>query len=141
MENIKQKDLKGAQSERIANEAVKLLLEKKAKDVKLYDVKDKTSVTDYYINATGRSSTHVGSLSAEVADLLAERGAEYLHIEGRAGNAWILIDYGDVVINVFDRPSREFYDFDRLQPAGSEVDIAPLIAEVDEKMKINTAKE
>ena len=141
MENKKTNELKGADSKLLAQEAVKLLIEKKAKDVRLYSVAEKTSVTDYYINATGRSSTHVGSLAGELADALSERGAEHLHIEGRMGNAWVLIDYGDVIINVFDKPSREFYDFDRLQPAGSEVDISPLIAEVDEKMKINTAKE
>ncbi len=140
MEN-KTTELKGAPSELLAKEAVKLLIEKKAKDVKMFYVKEKTSVTDYYINATGRSSTHVGSLSAEVADLLAERGAEHLHIEGRMGNAWVLIDYGDVVINIFDKASREFYDFDRLQPEGSEVDISDLVAEVDLKMQINTEKE
>ncbi len=141
MEDKRTTDLKGASSELLAKEAVKLLIEKKAKDVKLFYVKDTTSVTDYYINATGRSSTHVGSLSGEVSDMLAERGAVHLHIEGRMGNAWVLIDYGDVVINIFDKASREFYDFDRLQPEGSEVDITDLIAEVDAKMKINTEKE
>ncbi len=141
MESKKNTELKGASSDVVAREAVKLLIEKKAKDVKLFYVKEKTSVTDYYINATGRSSTHVSSLSAEVSDNLAERGAEHLHIEGRMGNAWVLIDYGDVVVNIFDRASRDFYDFDRLQPEGSEIDISDLIAEVDAKMQINTEKE
>ena len=140
MNEIK-KDLIGASSEKLAEEAVKLLIEKKALNVKMYYVAENTSVTDFYVNVTGRSSTHVGALSGEVEDLISERGREPLRVEGRAGNAWILVDYGDVIINIFDRQSREFYDFDRLLPKESERNIEALIEEVDQKLKINTAKE
>ena len=139
--NKKIKDLVGADSNKLAEEIVKLLIEKKAQNVKMYYVAESTSVTDFYINATGRSSTHVGALSGEIEDLIAERGREPLRVEGRSANAWILVDYGDVLVNVFDRQSREFYDFDRLLPKESERSIEKLIEEVDEKLKINTAKE
>ena len=135
------KDLIGVDSDKLAEEAVKLLLEKKAQNVKMYYVADSTSVTDYYINATGRSSTHVGSLADEVDVLISERGRQPLRVEGRAGNAWILVDFGDVIVNVFDRQSRDFYDFDRLLPKESERSIEKLVEEVDNKLKINTAKE
>ena len=135
------KDLIGVDSDKLAEEAVKLLLEKKAQNVKMYYVADTTSVTDYYINATGRSSTHVGSLADEVDVLISERGRQPLRVEGRAGNAWILVDFGDVIVNVFDRQSRDFYDFDRLLPSESERSIEKLVEEVDNKLKINTAKE
>ena len=135
------KDLIGVDSDKLAEEAVKLLLEKKAQNVKMYYVADTTSVTDYYINATGRSSTHVGSLADEVDVLISERGRQPLRVEGRAGNAWILVDFGDVIVNVFDRQSRDFYDFDRLLPKESERSIEKLVEEVDNKLKINTAKE
>ena len=137
----KVKDLVGAASEKLSEEIVKLLIEKKAQNVKMYYVAENTSVTDFYINATGRSSTHVGALSGDIEDLIAERGREPLRVEGRGANAWILVDYGDVILNVFDRQSREFYDFDRLLPKESERNIEKLIEEVDEKLKINTAKE
>ncbi|MBQ8320739.1 MAG: ribosome silencing factor [Clostridia bacterium] len=136
MEN-KIEDLKNTTSDVLAREAVKILLEKKAIDVKLFYVKENTSVTDYYVNATGRSSTQVSALSDDVTDLIAERGRHALRVEGRQGGAWILVDFGDVIVNIFDKPSREFYNLDRHLPEGSEVDISSLIDEVDKKFDIN----
>ena len=115
----------------LAREAVKILLEKKGLDVKLFDVRDKTSVTDFYVNATGRSSTQVASLADEVDEKISELGRTPLRIEGRAGREWLLVDFGDVIVNIFDRQSREFYNFDRLLPEDSEVDISHIICEVD----------
>lgn len=136
MEN-KNLELKNADSELLAKEAVKILLEKKALDVKLFDVRDITSVTDFYVNATGRSSTQVASLADDVSDLIAERGRAALRVEGRQGNSWLLVDFGDVIINVFDKPSREFYSFDRHLPPEREVDITDLVTLVDKKFEIN----
>ena len=131
-------DLKGASSDVLAREAVKILLEKKGLDVTLFCVKDFTSVTDYYVNATGRSSTQVASLADDLSDILSDRGRDALRVEGRQGNAWILVDYGDVIVNVFDRQSREFYSFDRHLPAESAIDIADLVEEVDKKFDLNS---
>lgn len=136
MEIKKTQELKTATSEHLANEAVKQLLEKKAMDVKLFYVKESTSITDYYVNATGRSSTHVAALADDLADNFSDRGRDVLRIEGKQGGAWILVDYGDVIVNVFDKPSREFYNLDRHLPEGSEIDISPLVAEVDAKFDI-----
>ena len=137
MEIIKTDELKNADSEYLANEAVKQLLEKKAIDVKLYFVKDTNSITDYYVNATGRSSTQVSALADDLADNFSDRGKDSLRIEGRQGGAWILVDYGDVIVNIFDKASREFYNLDRHLPEGSEMDITPLVEEVDKKFDIN----
>lgn len=141
MENKRNDELKLAPAETLAAEAVKVLLEKKALDVRLFDVTGKTSVTDFYVNATGRSSMQVSALADYVDELLSERGREPLRIEGRAGNAWILVDYGDVIVNIFDKQSREFYNFDRHLPEGAEVDISELVAEVDKKFELNTKED
>ena len=130
-------ELKNCESELLAKEAVKVLLEKKALDVKMFCVKEISGITDYYVNATGRSSTQVSSLAGNLTEKLSERGRDELRVEGRQGNSWLLIDYGDVIVNVFDKPSREFYNFDRHLPDGSEVDISPLVAEVDAKYDLN----
>ena len=121
----------------LAREAVKVLIEKKALDVKLFDVRDKSGITDFYVNATGRSSTQVAALADEVDEKLSMLGRRSLRIEGRQGNTWLLVDYGDVIVNVFDKPSREFYNLDRHLPEGTEVDIEDLVAEVDKKFEIN----
>lgn len=135
LEENKRIDL--TESSTLAREAVKVLLEKKALGVKLFDVREKTSVTDFYVNATGRSSTQVGALADDVDEKMSELGRTPLRIEGRAGKEWLLVDFGDVIVNVFDRAAREFYNLDRHIPEGSEVDISDLIREVDEKYDIN----
>ena len=137
MEIIRTDELKNASSDVLSHEIVKILIEKKAIDVKLFDVKEGTGVTDFYINATGRSNTHVASLADDICELIAVRGRNELRVEGKRGNGWILVDYGDVIVNVFDKESRTFYNFDRLLPAEGEQDISNLIAEVDAKLDIN----
>lgn len=136
MEIIKTDELKNATSDSLAKEAVKILIEKKAVDVKLFDVKEGTGITDYYVNATGRSFTHVASLADDLCELLSNRGRNELRMEGKRGNGWILVDYGDVIINIFDKESRTFYNFDRLLPTDGELDISGLVAEVDAKLNI-----
>ncbi len=130
------KDLINADAGTLAREAVKILLEKKAIDVALFDVREKSSITDYYINVTGRSSTQVASLADEVDSKLSERGRGANRIEGKRGTNWILVDFGDVIINVFDRESRSFYNLDRHLPEGTQLDISELVAEVDRKLDI-----
>ncbi len=137
MEDKITNELAGADSGALAREAVKELLEKKAINVTLFDVREKTSVTDYYVNATGRSSTQVASLADDVADAMEKKGRRALRIEGRSGNSWLLVDFGDVIVNIFDRASREFYNFDKHLPEDSALDISDLVAEVDEKFDIN----
>ena len=137
MQTDKNLDLINADSLTLASEAVKILLEKKGLDVRMYDVRESSAITDFYVNATGRSSTQVGALADDVAEQISERGMEPLHVEGRRANEWLLIDYGNVIVNVFDKPSRDFYDFDRHLPEGSRMDITDLIAEVDAKFDLN----
>ena len=133
--------LLNADSATLAEAAAAVLIEKKAIDVRLYNVGEENPITDYYINVTGRSLTQVAALADEVAYKLSEQGVEALRMEGKRGNAWILVDYGNVIINVFDKESREFYNLDRLMPAGSEMDISPIVARVDAKLKINSTEE
>ena len=137
MENIKTDELKNVSSDVLSREIVKVLIEKKAIDVKLFDVKEGTGITDFYINATARSLTHVASLADDVCELISNRGRNELRMEGKRGNGWILVDYGDVIINIFDKESRTFYNFDRLLPAEGEKDISDLVAEVDANLNIN----
>ncbi len=129
MDNNK-KDLQNATSEEIAKELVKLLYRKGANDIKLYEVTEDTSLTDYYVIATGRSNTHVKSLADDVEYELGESGVEARSMEGRDG--WILIDFINVIVHIFDPASREFYHLERLQNAEHEVDIADLCTPEDE---------
>lgn len=121
----------------VARRAAMILIEKKAIDVTMFDVKESSSVTDYYINATGRSSTNVAALADDVDAMLSKEGISPLRTEGRRGQSWILVDYGDVIVNIFDRASRDFYNLDRHLPEGSKMDISDLVREVDAKFDLN----
>ena len=135
------KTLLGSDSAKLAEAAAAVLIEKKALDLRLYNVGEENPITDYYINVTGRSLTQVAALADEVVFKLSEQGVDNPRVEGKRGNAWILVDYGNVIINVFDKESREFYNLDRLMPAGSEKDISAIVAMVDAKLKINKTEE
>ena len=130
-------ELSDANSEKLAKEAVKVLLEKLASDVCMYDVKEHTSITDYYVNATGRSLSHVASLADDLTESFDMRGVSALRVEGKKGNTWILVDFGSLIVNIFDNEGRGFYNFDRLLPIESKMSIEELIREVDEKFNLN----
>ena len=135
MEN--NKDFMLDDSTALAREAVKILIEKKGIDVALFDVREKSSVTDYYVNVTGRSSSNVAALADDVDVKLSELGRAPLRTEGKRGGSWILVDFGDVIVNVFDRASRDFYNLDRHFSEESRIDISDLVSEVDAKFDIN----
>ena len=134
-------NLKSAEPSLIAKAAVAVLVEKKALDVRLYEVGEENPMTDFYVNATGRSVNQVAALSDMLAEQLAEYGIDDAKIEGKRGNSWILIDCGVVIVNIFDKESRTFYNLDRLMPEGTERDISAVIKYVDDKMKINNTEE
>ena len=127
-----------ADSNVLALQIARILLEKKGIDVKVYDVREKSSVTDFYVNVTARSNTHVSSLSNDISYEIELLGREPLHTEGRSGQSWILVDYADVIVNIFDRQSRDFYALDRHLPVDSLVDLTEVIAEVDKKFGNNS---
>ena len=137
MEENRNDVLKDASSLELARAAVAILIEKKALNVKMYELLEKSPITDYYVNVTGRSTTQVSSLADELVYKISLSGRDARKIEGKRGNSWLLVDYGDVIVNVFDRESRDFYNLDRLMPEDSEIDISDIVAEVDKKLDIN----
>ena len=114
MEENKYRDLSSAESIEIARQAGLELLKKQARDLKLFSVSDTTVITEYYVIATGRVSTHVKALADELADKMALHGVSPDRIEGRDGGAWILVDFGSVIAHIFDRESRDYYNLERL---------------------------
>jgi len=87
---------------------------KKAEDVVVLYVGEETIIADYFIICTGRSSLHIHSLVDDIEEFTIKMGREPLHVEGERGSRWILMDYGDVVVHIFNREGREFYALDRL---------------------------
>ena len=110
-------------SEKIAEVVLQTLSKHKAFDVVKIDVKEKSSVTDYFIVASARSSTQVKSL-AEYCELDAEKeGATVLRKEGIADGRWAVIDFGDVILHIFNDETRLFYHLERLWGDGEKIDV------------------
>ncbi len=102
------------QNETLVQLAVDALEELKGKDIVTIDVREKTSVTDYMIIASGTSSRHVKSLVENVLEKVKEQGVRPLGSEGLEGGEWALLDLGNVVVHVMQVPTRQFYDLERL---------------------------
>lgn len=105
----------------------KALSSKKGLDIQVIEISDVSVLADYMVIATGTSTTHVKALADEVEYKLDEAGLSVSHIEGYRSNTWILLDYIDVIVNVFSDEAREFYDLDRLWQDGKPVDLTNII--------------
>ncbi len=104
------------------------ILDKKiAQDIKVIEITDVTILADYMVIATGRSSTQVKALADEVEFRMDELGVSVNHIEGHRSNSWILLDYVDIIVNVFNEEARDFYDLERLWQDGREIDISEVL--------------
>lgn len=106
----------------LAGKICKILSEKKATDIVKIDVSDKTIVADYYVIATGRSMTHVRSLAKNLEEELEKEGVSPLRREGVREGRWAAIDYGDVIVHVFNDESRLFYHLERLWDNGKNAE-------------------
>ncbi len=107
--------------------AAKAISGKKGLDIQVIEISDVSVLADYMVIATGNSSTHVKALADEVEYQLDKAGISVSHIEGYRSNTWILLDYIDVIVNVFSDEAREFYDLDRLWQDGKAVDLTDII--------------
>lgn len=108
----------------IAQEIVKILDDKKAVDVELIAVGDKTSLADYFVVASGTSTTHIKALSDEVEFVLKNDHKMYVdHIEGLSTGRWVLLDYKDIIVHIFHPEDRAHYSLEKLwltkRPEGS----------------------
>ncbi len=106
---------------------VKILDSKKAEDIQVIGITNLTIIADYFVIATGTSTTQVKSLADEVDFQLGELGVEARGIEGVRAASWIVLDYGDIVVHVFYRDTRAEYQLERLWADGEQVDISNLL--------------
>lgn len=97
-----------------AKRCVDFLLERKAVDPVLFDVGQLTSLTDYFLIASGNSTRQVQSMSRHLQRRMRESGFRPYGVEGEQEGQWILLDFGDLVVHLFYEPVREFYDLEGL---------------------------
>ena len=89
-------------------------LEKQALSVEIMDVGQKVDYTDYIVICSGRTDRQVDAIASEVEATLKKEGVTALGVEGRESNKWVLMDYGEVVVHVFEDMTRGFYDLEGL---------------------------
>ena len=116
------------QAKQLAGYVVKELDKHLGKNIRLIDVEEVTSICDCFVIAHGNSSTQVRALADYVEKELNEKhGIAPLRVEGYQSTGWILIDYGEVIVHVFNEEMRGFYDLERLWKDGKPVDITEFI--------------
>jgi len=110
--------------------------EKKAIDSVVLDLREIASFTDYFVIASGTNERQVQAISDGVHDTLKKAGSPAARVEGYKTAEWILLDYGDFVVHVFDEKARKFYDLERLWRAAQRVELPPeLLSEVNSSLR------
>lgn len=107
----------------IAEKIALVLDEKKGHDIKVIKIDAVSSLGDYFVIASGTSTTQVQALADNAEAKLKESGISPISVEGYRSNGWVLIDYGSVILHVFTKEAREFYDLDRLWSDGEVTEI------------------
>jgi ribosome-associated protein len=107
----------------IAMKAAAVLLSKKALDVVIIDIAEKSSFADYFVIASGGSERQVGTLADELEDQFAKEGILTRSVEGKKASGWILMDYGDVIVNIFTVEQRDRYNIEKVWSDCSFIEI------------------
>lgn len=107
------------------NEMLKIAYEaldsKLAEDIRILDISEVTVLADYFIIAHGNNSNHVKALIDETDRLLSKAGYEPKNVEGYHSSSWVLLDYGELIIHIFGKEDRYFYDLERIWADGKEI--------------------
>ena len=101
-------------SKKIAEFSANVLVKKKAIDAVIIDIEEKSSFADYFVIVSGNSERQIGALADEVKDKLELEGIMAKSVEGKPSSGWILLDYGDVIINVLTAEMRERYNIEKV---------------------------
>lgn len=97
-----------------AMETCKILDDKKGEDILLLDIMDKTALADYFVICSGKNPAQVKALCDEVEDKMEQRGLVLRRVDGYQEGRWIVLDYADILVHIFHREEREYYNIERL---------------------------
>ena len=118
------------QSKEMARKAFKALDDKKAKDVRILDISSVSVLADYFLIASGANKNQVQAMVDNVEEELHKAGFTPKQIEGYQTANWVLLDYGDIIIHVFDEENRLFYDLERIWRDGTLIHAEDLNSEI-----------
>ena len=107
--------------------ACKAIDDKKALDIKVIDIREVSVIADYFVITSGSNLNQVQAIVDNVEEQLGRAGFEPKQIEGTRNSNWILMDYGDLIIHVFDEENRLFYDIERIWRDEKEMDVSEFL--------------
>lgn len=106
--------------------AIDALEDKKGEDIHVIDISEVSVIADYFIIANGTNRSQVQALADNVEEKLGRAGCPVKQIEGYNNANWILLDFGDIIVHVFDTENRLFYDLERIWRDGKQIDLNEL---------------
>ncbi len=113
-------------SRKMAIAAYHALNDKKAEDIRIIDISEISPIADYFLIATGTNNNQIQAMIDAVQETLSKDGYTVNQIEGNRSSSWILMDYRDIIIHVFSKEDRLFYDLERIWTDGKRVEIEDL---------------
>lgn len=122
-------ELENANSLEVSKAIVKVLDSKKAGQIKVLKIDNKTIIADYFVICSGNSSTQIKTLADEVEYQLKVGGVPFIKLEGNDSNEWKVVDCHDVIIHIFSNEAREFYKLEKLWADAEEIDISEILSE------------
>lgn len=122
-------------SRKMALAAVKAAAENRGQDIILLDLTGQTALFDFFVIASGSSRRQLSAMGAEIDRILKHELKEQRYsVAGYDESRWIVLDYGSIVVHLFDEETREFYDLESLWADGVQVDISTIVAEASAQM-------
>lgn len=106
----------------MAKAAILALEDKKAEDIRIIDISQVSVIADYFIIANGNNVSQIQAMADEVEEKLYKAGYPLKQKEGYRNANWVLMDFGDIIVHIFDKENRLFYDLERIWRDGSMVD-------------------
>ena len=113
-------------SQEMAKIAHLAMEDKKAEDIKIIDISKVSVIADYFIIASGNNRNQVQALADNVQEELGKKGVDCKQIEGYQTANWILLDYNDIIVHIFNAEDRLFYDLERIWRDGKSVEVSEL---------------
>lgn len=117
-------------SEISANEmaklAIKAIEDKKAEDITIIDISEISTIADYFIICSGNNHSQIQAICDSVDEMLGRNGINAKQVEGYESATWVLMDYRDIIIHVFDKQNRLYYDLERIWRDGKKIDVNDL---------------
>ncbi len=113
-------------SREMAKAACHALSEKKAEEIRVIDISQISTLADYFVIASGSNLNQIQAMVDAVEEELYKNGHEVKQIEGNRGSTWVLMDYRDIIVHVFSREDRLFYDLERIWTDGRKVEVEDL---------------